>query len=550
MTAQGVSTPARVAGSAQLTVRRLIVFTLLFVLVCIAAVGISGLLERLLTAPAEIAAGGTEGLARSLAFTLIGGPLAMLLWWFAWKRLTNELERSALGWGLYVAGMSAVSLIIFATALLGTASSLVGGEWEASGLATAVTWAAVWVWHRWMWRHPGKGPVRLASVPAVVGSAYGLVVAVVGTVNALRVLFEEVVHGSASSASVGESWVLSSVQALVWAIGGGVIWWWHWRYEGGRRAETRFAAVALVVVGVLGAGILALVGAGTLVFVLLRLAFDRTDPIAELVDPVGQALASAVIGSLVWAYHWRYAIARSLGTRMTSILVISGVGLGAAATGIGIIVNSLLADVGSPLVGTDSRSLLLGGISALVIGGPVWWLFWKPRLHVAPDEMRYTGRRVYLVTVFGLSALVALITVLVVGYGVFQFLLEPATTESLIDRIRVPLGLLVATALVAIYHFSVWRRDQAIAGPPTPALARAIGQVILVAGGDTESQARAIRDATGAPVTVWRRAESDEDAADGPGPATLASALAGVGGPRVLVVTGPGDRIDVVPLAG
>jgi Domain of unknown function (DUF5671) len=550
VTTQGVTTPDRVGRSAQLAVRRLIVFTLLFVLVIIAAIGISGLLERLLTAPAEIAGGGIEGLARSLAFTLIGGPLAALLWWFAWTRLANESERSALGWGLYVAGMLAVSLIAFVTALLGAASSLVGGDWEASGFSTAVTWATVWLWHRWMWRHPDKGPVRLATVPAVVGSAYGLVVAVLGAVNSLRVLFEEAIQGSAGSASVGASWTLSLVQALVWTIGGGLVWWWHWRYEGARRTETKFAAVALVVVGVLGAGILALVGAGTMVFVLLRLAFARTDPMAEILDPLAQALAFAAIGSLVWAYHWRYAMARSLGTRQASVLVISGVGLGAAATGIGIIVNSLLADLGDPLVGTDSRLLLLGGISALAIGGPVWWLFWKPRQLAAPDELKYTGRRVYLVTVFGLSALVALITLLVVGYGLFEFLLEPATTESLIDRIRVPLGLLVAAALVAIYHFSVWRRDQALAGPATPAPERAIGQIILVANGDAESQARAIQDATGAPVTVWRRATTDEDAVHELQPATIASALAGVGAPRVLVVAGPGDRIEIVPLVG
>lgn len=547
---QDVSAPQRPAGSAQQAVRRLIVFTLLFVLVIIAVIGISGLLERLLTASAEIAGAGTEGLARSLAFTLIGGPFAAFLWWSVWRRLGSDAERSGLGWGLYVAGLSAVSLIASATALLGSVASLVDGNWRAGDFSTGIVWAAVWVWHRWMWRHPVKGPVRLQAVPAVIGSAYGLMVGVAGAVSALRVLFGEVVSGFTSSGSIGDSWALPAVRALVWAIGGGLIWWWHWSNESARRAETKFAAVALVVVGVLGASILALVGAGTVVFVLLRLAFDRTEPIVELVDPLAQALAFTVIGAVVWAYHWRYAMARSLGTRQTSILVISGVGLAAAATGVGIMVNALLAGVGDPLVGSDSRSLLLGGISAVAIGGPVWWLFWKPRVDVAPDEMRYTGRRVYLVTVFGLSALVALVTLLVVGYSVFQFVLEPGTTVSLVDRIRAPLGLLAATALVAIYHFSVWRRDQAIAGTGAPAPARAIGQIILVTSDDTDSQAKAIQEATGARVTVWQRAPAEADASDGPHPATIASALAGVSGSRVLVLAGPGDRIEVIPLAG
>ncbi len=68
------------SGPAQRTVRRLIVYILLFALVVVAAVGLSGLLGRLLAAGAALAAGDVAGLARSLAFALIGGPLAAVLW--------------------------------------------------------------------------------------------------------------------------------------------------------------------------------------------------------------------------------------------------------------------------------------------------------------------------------------------------------------------------------------------------------------------------------------------------------------------------------------
>ena len=66
--------PAPAAGSAQPTVRRLIVYTLLFALVVVTAIGLSGLLGRLLGAGTVLVAGDVAGLARSLAFTLIGGP--------------------------------------------------------------------------------------------------------------------------------------------------------------------------------------------------------------------------------------------------------------------------------------------------------------------------------------------------------------------------------------------------------------------------------------------------------------------------------------------
>jgi hypothetical protein len=95
-------------GSAQGAVRRLIVYTLLFVLVTIAAIGLSGLLRRLLEVDDPLVLGDNTGLALSLAFTLIGGPLAALLWWAVWRRLADESERSSLAWGLYVAAMYAV----------------------------------------------------------------------------------------------------------------------------------------------------------------------------------------------------------------------------------------------------------------------------------------------------------------------------------------------------------------------------------------------------------------------------------------------------------
>lgn len=148
------------AGLAQVTLRRLIQYALLFALVVIAASGLSGLLERLFTSGAVLASTDVAGLARSLAFTLIGGPLALLLWWFVWRRLDDEAERTSAGWGLYITAMYGVSLIVFTTSLLGMAASLIGqrdGDW-APALANSIAWAAIWAWHRWMWKHPGSPP--------------------------------------------------------------------------------------------------------------------------------------------------------------------------------------------------------------------------------------------------------------------------------------------------------------------------------------------------------------------------------------------------------
>ena len=119
---------------------------------------------------------------------------------------------------------------------------------------------------------------------------------------------------------------------------------------------------------------------------------------------------------------------------------------------------------------------------------------------------------------------------------------------------RGPLGLLVAAALVFGYHFAVWRHDRAIIAARGLGSERRIGRVFLVTAGDVATLERAIADATRASVTVWQRAaepaaEPGAEPGASPDPAAVVAALDGVTGRRVLVIAGPGDRVEVVPLA-
>ena len=549
-------------GAAQRTVRRLITYLLLFALVVVAAVGLSGLLGRLLVADTVLASADVAGLARSLAFALIGGPLAALLWWVVWRRLGDETERASVGWGLYVTGVYVLSLVLATSNLLSTVTTLIGGrslQWRPS-LATGLVWAAVWVWHRWMWRHPRKRPADVADAPTVLSSYIGLVIGVSGAVSALSILLDAALRGALAAGMVGKPWWVSALQSLVWAVGGGLVWWWHWTHDGVRRLRGDLASVGLIAVGILGAGVLTLGGAGVTLFVLLRLAFDRTEAMDLLLEPLAPAIAAAAIGSLVWVYHRGLAREGSEAIRQGSRLVTSGVALVAAASGIGVIVNAALAMAATPLAGSGARTLLLGGISSLLVGGLVWWFTWKPLERTsaaAPGPAGVSGnwqnaRRIYLIVVFGLSAVVAVITLLVIGYRMFEYFLGDISGGSVVDRIRAPLGLLVATGLVAGYHFAVWRHERAVLAAAAPVRKRTIGHVVLVTGTDPGLLNRAIEDVTGAGVTVWRRADVGAGAAADVGELAgrLAGELEGVTGKQVLVTVSPDGRIEVIPLLG
>ena len=542
-----VSGPTHAVGGVQ-TVRRVIIYLLLLTMVIIAAIGVSGLLERALDVGNTLVDNGSDGLAQSLAFALIAGPLAALLWWLTWRESAIARDRASVAWPVYLLVASTVTLITFTTTLFTWGGSIVSGFWQWSGLAVPIVWGLVWLWHYWMWRHPAKGPTRLVGVTPAIASLIGLAFGTGGLVFALASLIDLAVDSFSAVVVSGDGWQ-PIVQSLIWAVGGAVIWWWHWFRAGVRTQSTGFSNVLLVFITGFASFALFAFGAVITLSVVLELLTGSEEPLIITLDPLGYAIGSAAFGALVMVFHLRVVAAHPPVIGKAVQLVTSGVALAVAATGVGVTVNALLATLATPLVGNNTRSLLLGGISALVIGGALWWASWRPRTASTTERASTPGRRVYLVVIFGVSALVALITLLVIGYQLFSFALDGTSGDSLVERIRAALGLLVATVLVAAYHFSLWRRDRAVAVVhETP---RTIGRVTVVtsaeSGAPVEGLAQAIHDATGARVTVQRRA----DAVVGePDTAAVIAALDGVEGGHVLVVAGAKAKVEVIRLEG
>jgi len=539
------SNPPRAVGGVH-TVRRVIIYLLLLTMVIIAAIGASGLLERALDAGNTLVYSGSDGLAQSLAFALIAGPLAALLWWLTWRETTIARDRASVAWPVYLMVASTVALLTFTIALFTWGANVVSGYWQWSGLAVPIVWGLIWLWHYWMWRHPAKGPTRLNGVTPAIASLIGLAFATGGLVFALASLIDLAVDSFGTVVVAGVGWH-PIVKALIWAIGGAVIWWWHWFRAGVRTQPTGFANVLLVFVTGFASFALFAVGATLTLSVVLELATGTQDPLATTLDPLGTAVSSAAFGALVMLYHLRVVSVHPPVIGMAVRLVTSAVALAVAATGVGVTVNALLASVATPLVGSNVRNLLLGGISALVVGGALWWTSWRPRGASSLERASAPGRRVYLVVIFGVSALVALITLLVIGYQLFSFALDGDSGSSLLERIRAAFGLLVATVLVAAYHFTLWRRDRSIVVVnETP---RTIDRVTLVTsaetGGPVEALVEAIREATGARVSVQRRADAIPDEPDA---ASLVAALDGIEAGHVLVVAGAKSTAEVIRL--
>ncbi len=535
MAASAQTTGAQSTGALP-TVRRLVLYVLLFTLVTIAASGASGLLAFLLDSGELTGNERTSALARSIAFLVIAGPLALLLWRSLAKRLLQPAESGAPAWGLYLAAMYATALVAASTSLFALLGNLASGRTEGWGrqLAGALAWGGVWWWHQRIWRDARRTPRTLPNLPGILGSWYGLLVGATAAAAALSVIFSAALDAFFPAPSVGSPWWRGVLAQLPWIAGGLALWWWHWVRRGMGTVRGGFAEVALVLAGVLAAGAATLGGTGYFLYTLGNAALRG--PSLQLLAPAPMALGTALAGAMLCSLVPSWLAGRPAGTLEAGRQVVSGLGLAAGASGLGVCVNAMLASLTPPLAGNNTRSLLLAGVIWLVLGALVWWRAWRPG---KPADPR--GRRVYLVAVFGISAVVALIALLVAGYRLIEFLLEPDRLASgLLESVRAPVGLLTATVLVSIYHFAIWRADRAVLESSVTLPSGTLESILLVAGGDAGPLRAALAKSTGATVQLLARAGDGHLATED----ELASAIAGVPGTTqriMLIVEGPGQ---------
>jgi hypothetical protein len=539
-----VSTQVSTSGtvSASGVVRRWVVFAILFTLVTLAANGTGNLLSYLIdTDPNK--GEYTYSLANWLAYTFIAGPIAVLLWWFAWRKLADNEDRSSYAWPIYLAVMYTTSLTIFAVSLLGMISDFITGSGRPLlAIGMIVSWGVIWLWHRWMLLHRAKSPLRLANLPLVLGFIWGLALAAINGVRMLNLLFEQVFSGM-SRLQFGASWWTQLLGALAWTLGGLIIWWWHWHHHKVREQRGGFADVAVLVFGVFAAASAALIAVGSLLSLGMRWVWDPRLSGSDLVSMGSFALATFAVAAPIWLYHRHLAQSRAEQTSKAVRLIESGLGIVAMSAGLGVVVNASLASIGTPLAGAaggGAITLLLQGIAAMVVGGAVWFWAWQPqRLN---QNLGDPARRVYLVAIFGVGAVAALGALITIGFRVFELMLSGS--GNVLENIRTPLGILVATTLVFGYHFAIWRRDRALT-PSEDRPEHRIGHLTFVGAVADPQFAQAVAQATGAKVAVWARADGASPVATD----AVLAALTEISAPRVLLVAGANGNLEVIPLA-
>ena len=545
-------------------VRRLFQYAVLYGLLVVVAAGLSGLIGRLLDREVVIAGYEAE-LARDLSFLVVGGPLLAGLAWWSHRRLVDDpAEARSLGWSLFTGIAAVTALLVAAPALEELLRWVVGlASWSGTAAGSALVWGVVWglAW----WLDLRLTPREHARLHLLVGSGVGLVLAATGLAGvlsgSLRLLLG--LDGGEVLASGGSP----LLHGLVTFAVGAPIWLTYWVRTTSHRDRDSLWVAYVLLAGAGGGLVTAVVSGSALVYTLLVWVLGDPGAVTagEHFDGAPGAAAGVVVGTLVWWYH--QAVLREGGTTERTELhrlyqhLMAGIGLVAAAVGLVLVVAALVeAATTVGLVVDEPINTLLAALTALGVGGVVWrrhWYLVGQAQELAPEaEAASPVRRIYLVVLFGVGAVAAVIALIVAAYLFFQDVVEGTAGLETLRRTRFALGVLLTTAAVAAYHLAVYRRDRehlevepAPTGGETTAARTTLDapgrpRYVLLVGPTGADVAREVAWRTQARVEAWSGA--DDGAATWSADEVVA-ALSTTTAAEVLVLAEPGGP-RVVPV--
>ncbi|MDH3306987.1 MAG: DUF5671 domain-containing protein [Acidimicrobiia bacterium] len=491
-------------------VRRFFSYLVMFGLTIVVGVGLASLLALALPDPNLLVGSSNVILARSISFLVIGGAVlaGMALWT---RRLldSDPSEQTSFGWASYVTAVAIVALAIAMTGLVDVLGWLAGLEdFEPSRLANVIVWALIWAafWMLARRRLPGERNI----VHLVIGSGTGLTVGVIGLAGVmstvLQALYDQVASLNSVDRLADELW-RTGILVLV----GGLVWWRYWLSVTVRAGRGVIWDTYVLLFGVLGGLITAISAGSILLYQALEWLFG--DPSAATAAdhfsgiPVGLAAAGA--GLWLWWYH-RAVLGPSRAEKRHEVdrvyeYLAAGVGLIAAVSGLAIVFVALIEAMTPSGIAESSSATntLIAAATLLLVGGPVWWRFWSSsqRLAAATSvEIASPTRRVYLLGLFGVGGVTALISLIVGFFIILQRLLDGELGAETLRDVRVPIALLITVGAVAGYHWMVFQEDRRRA----PARPKAqFDQVVLL--GAANGLAAQVAEVTGARVKVWRR---------------------------------------------
>ena len=450
-------------------VRRFFQLGLLFALVVISSIGLTGLLGRLIHNGVSITSD-RAALALDSSFTAVGIPLLFLVATWTRRTITKDpSEKETMGWNLYLTAISMLALILNLIAQLKIYKVIFAdGVLQGNSISQFVIWGMIWFIH---FRLLSQARHSMSAIhDHLLGSLIGLGFSIFGLITVIESLLTSLFQ--ANNASIIVSGANPVTQGLITFIVGAPVWYVYWIRTAttSNKDGTWFAYVLLVGVG---GGLLVAVTASS-VTLYSALVWLVGDPVTENASVHFQgspgSIAAALIGILVMWYH-REVLSHENTQERTDIRRIyeygvAGIGLIAAAGGFTMILVSFIESISSStqITGSSSINSILAAFTLITVGGPIWWFVWKSIQRISElnptSEHSSLIRRIYLLILFGVLGVVSVIMLLLGAYSIFKDLFQQGIGIETLRRMRFPLGILFTTTLISIYHWLIFRGEK------------------------------------------------------------------------------------------
>lgn len=540
------------------SIRRFFTYAVLLGLLLVAGNGVVGLLARVLDPgnPTEYLDGLDEMLAQQTAFAVVGVPLYVVV--AAWTRSRvrdDPSEAGSRGFTFYLTAAQVVSLVLTLLAVQATVGWALGAPQVGAQFAELLVWGGSWLAHRFVERRVVGRDVL--TVAGLLGAALGLGFTAAGVVMLFAHLVGQVLQILSSQTVMDPSLLQLGVMTLVAGL---PVWAVCWLVPARRLERGTLWHVLVLLVGVAGGLLTAVVGASVaLDRVVVWLVRGTGAGATTQLQQLPPALGALLVGSLVWLYHRSVLRARDTerGTgpetgrtevRRAYDYLLAGVGLVAAAVGLVVMIVAGVEGLsGTDVVlvgGSDPVDTVIAAGTLLVVGGPVWWLFWR-RIERAVQadpvaERRSGSRRIYVLLLFGVAGVAAVAALLVGVVGVLQDVFAGSVGPQTLQNVRYPLGIIVTSGLVAAYHWTVLRADRGVLGEQQHG-----PRYVLLVGPADPDVAREAHARTGGVVNLVAR--TDLEAAPWPVDELTAS-LAGLPDAGVVVVADDKGGLRTIPV--
>ncbi len=534
--------------SAGVAVRRIFQYLVMLVTLVLSSVGLAGLFSEA-TMSAQQITRDTAAVARSISFLVVGLPAFIALAFYTRRRLREDpAEVRSAGWAVYLTLVLFGSLVATVALLITLFGDLLVGDGiDGTVLVNTVIWGTVWAAHWWIAERDGYAPDLWFEhiLGSFVGLATMLVSGAIAVANVLIVVYDEVFDVAAVGPSAEQI-----VRPLVACLVGAVVWVWYWLRAALGDERTILWVAYVLFAGVLSGVVMVVSGIATAVFSVMEwILADPSGTAAAHFEIIPAALGVAAVGAATWGYH-RFVLDSGPARARTDIdrlydYLLGAAGLAVTAGGITTLFTyALWAIVGTEITGSD-RSVIAVALTLLAVGAPLWGIYWaraqRERTRHGSDEAQSTTRRIYLFVVLGVSALVALVSLIVLVYLLVQSILDGTVGAEMLDDMAVPIALLATAGAVAWYHFTVVRHDRAEA----PEVVLPTVQDVILVSADGEELASAI-------AAADIRVRTLHAAAPAVDPASIDDVLAVLSGEThqhvVVVERAEGGGFEVIPL--